>query len=52
VVALPAGVGSRTGLPVGVSLVGRRGREAPLVRLAVTLQERELAPPRSPVAAG
>jgi aspartyl-tRNA(Asn)/glutamyl-tRNA(Gln) amidotransferase subunit A len=45
VVALPAGVASRTGLPVGVSLVGHRGREAPLVRLAVTIQERELAPP-------
>jgi hypothetical protein len=42
--ALPAGIGRRTGLPVGVSLVARRGAEAPLVRAAIDLQERELPP--------
>jgi Asp-tRNA(Asn)/Glu-tRNA(Gln) amidotransferase A subunit family amidase len=45
VVALPAGLGSRTGLPVGVSLVAPRGREAAVTQLAIDLQERELPPP-------
>ncbi|HEY7968001.1 MAG TPA: amidase [Solirubrobacteraceae bacterium] len=42
VVALPAGRGPRSGLPVGVSLIAPRGREGELVRLAVDLQEHEL----------
>jgi aspartyl-tRNA(Asn)/glutamyl-tRNA(Gln) amidotransferase subunit A len=50
VVSLPAGIGGRSGLPVGVSLIAPRGAEAPLVQAAVDLQERALAPaaPRSP----
>jgi aspartyl-tRNA(Asn)/glutamyl-tRNA(Gln) amidotransferase subunit A len=45
VVALPAGLGSRSGLPVGVSLVAVRGAEAPLVQAAIDLQEHALTPP-------
>ena len=45
VAALPAGVGARSGLPVGVSLIATRGREAPLVQAAIDLQEHALAPP-------
>ena len=45
-VALPAGVGSRSGLPVGVSLIAPRGAEASLVQAGIDLQEHELEPPR------
>jgi aspartyl-tRNA(Asn)/glutamyl-tRNA(Gln) amidotransferase subunit A len=48
-VALPAGVGRRSGLPVGVSLIAPRGREAPLVQAGIDLQEHELAAPLAPV---
>jgi aspartyl-tRNA(Asn)/glutamyl-tRNA(Gln) amidotransferase subunit A len=46
-VALPAGIGRRSGLPVGVSLIAARGREAPLVQAGIDLQEHELEPPRA-----
>jgi Asp-tRNA(Asn)/Glu-tRNA(Gln) amidotransferase A subunit family amidase len=39
--ALPVGLGGRTGLPVGVSLVARRGAEAPLIQAAIDLQVNE-----------
>jgi aspartyl-tRNA(Asn)/glutamyl-tRNA(Gln) amidotransferase subunit A len=42
--ALPAGVGRRTGLPVGISLVAPRGAESPLVQAAIDLQEHALPP--------
>ena len=45
VVALPAGLGRRSGLPVGVSLIAARGRETPLVQAGIDLQEHELEPP-------
>jgi aspartyl-tRNA(Asn)/glutamyl-tRNA(Gln) amidotransferase subunit A len=48
VAALPAGVGPRSGLPVGVSLIAPRGAEAPLVQAAIDLQEHALAPPVAP----
>jgi aspartyl-tRNA(Asn)/glutamyl-tRNA(Gln) amidotransferase subunit A len=38
VAALPAGLGSRTGLPVGVSLVAPRGQEALVTQVAIDLQ--------------
>ncbi len=38
VVALPSGVGSRTGLPVGVSLIGRPGAEWDLLAAGAALQ--------------
>lgn len=38
-VALPAGLGSRTGLPVGVSLAGRPRAEMSLVQTALDLQD-------------
>ena len=44
--ALPAGVGRRTGLPVGISLVAPRGAESPLVQAAIDLQEHALPPPQ------
>jgi aspartyl-tRNA(Asn)/glutamyl-tRNA(Gln) amidotransferase subunit A len=48
VASLPAGVGSSSGLPVGVSLVGLRGAEAALLQAAIDLQEHALKPPRPP----
>jgi aspartyl-tRNA(Asn)/glutamyl-tRNA(Gln) amidotransferase subunit A len=45
VVALPAGRGRRSGLPVSVSLVAPTGAEAVAVQAAVDLQARELPPP-------
>ena len=50
VAALPAGVGARSGLPVGVSLIGRRGAEVAVARAGIDLQEHALAPPVAPVA--
>ena len=47
-VALPAEVGTRSGLPVGVSLIAPRGREAPLLQAGIDLQEHELGRPRLP----
>lgn len=47
-VALPAGVGARSGLPVSVSLVGPAGREAELLRAGIDLQA-ELGLPELPV---
>ncbi len=44
VAALPAGMGARSGLPVGVSLIAPRGREAELLGVAIDLQEHELRP--------
>ena len=38
VVALPAGVGARSGLPVGVSLVGPSGGDWELLALGMGLQ--------------
>ena len=38
VAALPAGLGSRTGLPVGVSVVAPRGAEALVTQVAIDLQ--------------
>ncbi len=39
VAALPSGVGSRSGLPVGVSLIGAAGAEWRLLGLGIELQE-------------
>jgi aspartyl-tRNA(Asn)/glutamyl-tRNA(Gln) amidotransferase subunit A len=46
VVALPAGLGSRSGLPVGVSLIGPPDTEPALVRAAIDLQAGGLPPLR------
>jgi aspartyl-tRNA(Asn)/glutamyl-tRNA(Gln) amidotransferase subunit A len=50
VVALPAGVGSRSGLPVGVSLVGGTGTDWDLLGLGIAMQA-ELGVPEAPVPA-
>jgi aspartyl-tRNA(Asn)/glutamyl-tRNA(Gln) amidotransferase subunit A len=48
VVGLPAGLGRRTVLPVGVSLVGRRSGDAELLQLAIDLQHHALPPLPAP----
>jgi aspartyl-tRNA(Asn)/glutamyl-tRNA(Gln) amidotransferase subunit A len=45
VAALPSGVGSRSGLPVGVSLIAPRGREALVTQTAIDLQQHALGVP-------
>lgn len=52
VVALPAGLGGRSGLPVGISLIARRGREDLAVQVGIDLQEQALPPLGMPSAAG
>lgn len=47
VVALPAGIGARSGLPVGVSLIGRPGADGELLRAGAALQSL-LGTPRPP----
>jgi Asp-tRNAAsn/Glu-tRNAGln amidotransferase A subunit and related amidases len=46
--ALPAGVGSRSGLPVGVSLIGALGTDWELLGLGIALQA-ELGVPEAPL---
>jgi aspartyl-tRNA(Asn)/glutamyl-tRNA(Gln) amidotransferase subunit A len=48
VATLPAGLGPRSGLPVGVSLVSPADSERQLVQIAIDLQAHELPPPRPP----
>lgn len=45
VAAIPAGTGSRSGLPVGISLVAPRGAEERVLRIGTVLQEHALHPP-------
>lgn len=47
-VALPCGLGPASGLPTGIQLIARRGREADAIQVGIDLQERELAPLRWP----
>jgi aspartyl-tRNA(Asn)/glutamyl-tRNA(Gln) amidotransferase subunit A len=49
VVALPAGLGPRTGLPVGVSLVAPRGRESVALQAGIDLQAGPLPPLTMPM---
>jgi len=51
VAALPSGVGSASGLPVGVSLIGRAASDWELLALAIELQN-ELGVPEPPFAPG
>ena len=48
VAALPAGVGARSGLPVGVSLIGAPDTDARLLALGIALQD-AAPPPRRDV---
>jgi aspartyl-tRNA(Asn)/glutamyl-tRNA(Gln) amidotransferase subunit A len=50
VVTLSAGLGPRTGLPVGASFIAPPDAEPLLVQIAVDLQASELPPPRPPAA--
>ena len=43
-VALPAGLGPASGLPTGIQLIARRGREADAIQVGIDLQHRELPP--------
>ncbi len=47
-VALPSGLGPESGLPTGIQLIARRGREADAIQVGIDLQERELPPLRWP----
>ena len=48
-VSVPAGVGRQSGLPVGVSLVAPRDREATVIQIAIDLQEHALPVPCAPL---
>jgi aspartyl-tRNA(Asn)/glutamyl-tRNA(Gln) amidotransferase subunit A len=48
VVALPAGQGERSGLPIGISLIAVRGAEAPLIQAAIDIQANALPPAKPP----
>jgi Asp-tRNA(Asn)/Glu-tRNA(Gln) amidotransferase A subunit family amidase len=48
VVTLSAGVGPRSGLPVGASFIGVPDSEPLLAQIAIDLQASELPPPRPP----
>ena len=48
VVTLSAGLGPRTGLPVGASFIAPPDAEPLLVQIAIDLQASELPPPRPP----
>jgi Asp-tRNA(Asn)/Glu-tRNA(Gln) amidotransferase A subunit family amidase len=47
-VALPCGLGPSSGLPTGIQLIARRGREADAVQVGIELQQHELPPLRWP----
>ena len=47
-VALPCGLGPSTGLPTGIQLIARRGREADAIQVGIDLQQHELPPLRWP----
>lgn len=47
-VALPVGLGAASGLPVGIQLIARRGREADAIQVGIDLQAHELPPLRWP----
>jgi aspartyl-tRNA(Asn)/glutamyl-tRNA(Gln) amidotransferase subunit A len=44
VAALPAAIGARSGLPVGISLIAPRGAEARVLQVGIDLQQRALPP--------
>jgi aspartyl-tRNA(Asn)/glutamyl-tRNA(Gln) amidotransferase subunit A len=50
-VALPCGLGPSSGLPTGIQLIARRGREADAIQVGIDLQQHELPPLRWPGAA-
>lgn len=47
-VALPSGLGPHSGLPTGIQLIARRGREADAIQVGIDLQQHELPPLRWP----
>lgn len=47
-VALPSGLGPSSGLPTGIQLIPRRGREADAIQVGIDLQQKELPPLRWP----
>jgi aspartyl-tRNA(Asn)/glutamyl-tRNA(Gln) amidotransferase subunit A len=48
VAALPVGIGDRSGMPVGVSLIAPRGAEARVLQIGIDLQAHALLPPDRP----
>ena len=51
-VALPCGLGPSSGLPTGIQLIARSGREADAIQVGIDLQRHELPPLRWPGPAG
>lgn len=51
VAAIPAAVGARTGMPVGISLIAPRGEEARVVQIGIDLQQHALPPLEPPSSA-
>jgi aspartyl-tRNA(Asn)/glutamyl-tRNA(Gln) amidotransferase subunit A len=47
-VALPCGLGPASGLPTGIQLIARRGREADAIQVGIDLQQHELPALRWP----
>jgi aspartyl-tRNA(Asn)/glutamyl-tRNA(Gln) amidotransferase subunit A len=47
-IALPCGLGPSSGLPTGIQLIARRGREAEAIQVGIDLQQHELPPLRWP----
>ena len=47
-VALPSGLGAESGLPTGIQLIARRGRESDAIQVGIDLQAGELPPLRWP----
>ena len=47
-VALPCGLGPTSGLPTGIQLIARRGREADAIQVGIDLQQHALPPLRWP----
>jgi aspartyl-tRNA(Asn)/glutamyl-tRNA(Gln) amidotransferase subunit A len=43
-VALPCGLGPSSGLPTGIQLIPRRGREADAIQIGIDLQQHQLPP--------
>jgi aspartyl-tRNA(Asn)/glutamyl-tRNA(Gln) amidotransferase subunit A len=50
VAAMPAGIGDRSGMPVGISLIAPRGAEARVLQIGIDLQEHALHPLHPPPA--
>ena len=51
VAAIPAGIGARSGMPVGISLIAARGMESRVAQIGIDLQQHALPPLEPPPSA-